>query len=203
MIVPPGLSSPLRSASSIMRTAIRSLMELPGLKVSSLARTVASITPRVIALIRTMGVRPMAFRIVSATGGITRGYYPLDAPPVAPSRRRRSRHRDSGRGGWAAVAGSPAQRLRRSLHVRAVEIRQRHPARPARDEQCLEPRLPAGRTQSHADPAGTDAHRREPRRPDPSARRSRALQLPHRLHVGTGLLDDDRPSGESVSASTC
>ena len=63
MIVPPGLSRPRRSASSIMRTAIRSLIELPGLKVSILASTVASMTPRVMRLIRTMGVWPMAPRI--------------------------------------------------------------------------------------------------------------------------------------------
>ena len=41
MIVPPGFSRPARSASSIMRTAMRSLIELPGLKVSTLASTVA------------------------------------------------------------------------------------------------------------------------------------------------------------------
>ena len=40
MIVPPGFSSPARSASSIILTAIRSLIELPGLKVSIFARTV-------------------------------------------------------------------------------------------------------------------------------------------------------------------
>ena len=45
MIVPPGFSKPAFSASSIILTAMRSLIELPGLKVSSLARTVASMTP--------------------------------------------------------------------------------------------------------------------------------------------------------------
>jgi hypothetical protein len=34
------------------------LIELPGLKVSSLTRTVASVTPRVMALMRTIGVLP-------------------------------------------------------------------------------------------------------------------------------------------------
>ena len=48
MIVPPGFSCPAFSASSIIRTAIRSLIELPGLKVSTFASTVASITPLVI-----------------------------------------------------------------------------------------------------------------------------------------------------------
>jgi len=38
-MVPPGLSSPDRSAASIIRTAIRSLTEPPGLKYSTLART--------------------------------------------------------------------------------------------------------------------------------------------------------------------
>ena len=65
MIVPPGFSSPARSASSIIRTAIRSLIELPGLKVSILASTVASMTPRVMRLMRTIGVSPMASRMVS------------------------------------------------------------------------------------------------------------------------------------------
>ena len=37
MIVPPGFSRPARSASSIILTAMRSLIELPGLNVSSLA----------------------------------------------------------------------------------------------------------------------------------------------------------------------
>ena len=39
MIVPPGSAAPVRSASSIIRTAIRSLIELPGLNVSILAST--------------------------------------------------------------------------------------------------------------------------------------------------------------------
>ena len=65
MIVPPGLSRPARSASSIIRTAMRSLIELPGLKVSTLASTVARTTSRVMVLMRTIGVWPMASRIVS------------------------------------------------------------------------------------------------------------------------------------------
>src|SRR5688572_23664427 len=67
MIVPPGFSSPAFSASSIIRTAIRSLIELPGLKVSTLANTVASMTPLVIELMRTIGVLPMASRILLQT----------------------------------------------------------------------------------------------------------------------------------------
>jgi hypothetical protein len=65
MMVPPGRSFPSRSASSIILRAIRSLMELPGLKVSTFARTVAGITPRVMALSRTRGVSPMASRMLS------------------------------------------------------------------------------------------------------------------------------------------
>src|SRR5204862_2318230 len=65
MIVPPGLSRPAFSASSIIFTAIRSLIELPGLNVSILASTVASTSPRVIRLMRTIGVSPIASRIVS------------------------------------------------------------------------------------------------------------------------------------------
>ena len=45
MIVPPGLSSPFRSASSIIFTAIRSLMLWPGLNVSIFAYTVAGMSP--------------------------------------------------------------------------------------------------------------------------------------------------------------
>jgi hypothetical protein len=55
-IVPPGCSFPSRSASSIILTAMRSLIELPGLNVSSLTSTSASVTSRVIALMRTIGV---------------------------------------------------------------------------------------------------------------------------------------------------
>src|SRR5438034_761404 len=65
MIVPPGSSLPARSASSIIFTAMRSLIELPGLKVSILASTVASTTPCVILLMRTIGVLPIASRMVS------------------------------------------------------------------------------------------------------------------------------------------
>jgi hypothetical protein len=65
MIVPPGFSFPAFSASSIIRMAIRSLIELPGLNVSSFMRTSASVTPRVILCTRTRGVLPIASRIVS------------------------------------------------------------------------------------------------------------------------------------------
>ena len=40
-------------------------MELPGLKVSTLASTVPLITPLVIRLMRTIGVPPIASRIVA------------------------------------------------------------------------------------------------------------------------------------------
>ena len=65
MIVPPGLSAPERSASSIIRTAIRSLIELPGLNVSTFASTVALTTPRVMELMRTIGVSPIASRMLA------------------------------------------------------------------------------------------------------------------------------------------
>jgi hypothetical protein len=64
MMVPPGFSRPVRSASSIIRTAMRSFSEFPGLKVSSLATTVASVTPRVIELMRTSGVLPIVSRML-------------------------------------------------------------------------------------------------------------------------------------------
>ena len=75
-IVPPGLSFPDRSASAIIFTAMRSLIELPGLNVSSFTSTVASVTPRVIALMRTIGVKPIASRMLSQTfvpGGFATG----------------------------------------------------------------------------------------------------------------------------------
>src|SRR5262245_51261091 len=65
MMVLPGFRRPSRSASSIIRTAMRSLIELPGLNVSTFASTVAGIRPRVILLIRMSGVSPMASRTVS------------------------------------------------------------------------------------------------------------------------------------------
>src|SRR5262245_42185870 len=67
MIVPPGLSLPERSASSIIFTAIRSLIELPGLNVSILANTSASTRPRGIRFSRTSGVLPITSRMFWAT----------------------------------------------------------------------------------------------------------------------------------------
>jgi hypothetical protein len=48
---------------------MRSLIEFPGLKVSILASTSASVTPRVIALMRTSGVLPIVSRTELAMGG--------------------------------------------------------------------------------------------------------------------------------------
>src|SRR6476659_8192258 len=67
MIVPPGFRSPARSASSIICTAIRSLIELPGLNVSILASTVPFTRPLVMRWMRTIGVSPIAPRMVSQT----------------------------------------------------------------------------------------------------------------------------------------
>ena len=65
-IVPPGRSSPRRSASSIIRMPIRSLTEPPGFSSSSLASTVGA-SPRVTWCSRTSGVFPIASRNVSRT----------------------------------------------------------------------------------------------------------------------------------------
>src|SRR4029450_10662985 len=94
MIVPPGLSAPLRSASSIIFTAIRSLIELPGLKVSSLTRTVPLTSPRVSRLTRTIGVSPMASRIVSQIFFTTSVYTAASHAPIDrhATRHRRRRH---------------------------------------------------------------------------------------------------------------
>lgn len=63
-IVEPGPSSPRSSASSIMRRAMRSFTEPPGLKYSTLARTVAWI-PSVTLLSLTSGVLPTRSTIES------------------------------------------------------------------------------------------------------------------------------------------
>ena len=64
MMVPPGFSSPAFSASSTIFRAMRSLMLLPGLNVSTLARTVPG-TSRVILFNFTNGVFPMVVRMFS------------------------------------------------------------------------------------------------------------------------------------------
>ena len=64
-IVPPVLSNPDASASSIILTAIRSLTELPGLKLSTFANTKASIS-LVMVFNLTSGVFPMVSKIVEA-----------------------------------------------------------------------------------------------------------------------------------------
>src|SRR5262245_966462 len=95
MIVPPGFSRPARSASSIIFTAMRSLIELPGLNVSILASTVPRTTPRVTRLMRTIGVPPMASRIVLQIFFVTKQVYTArsSAPPdCIPHRHRRGRH---------------------------------------------------------------------------------------------------------------
>ena len=60
MMVWPGLSWPVRTASRIILSAARSFTEPPGLKPSSLARTLTpGDRPRAILLISTSGVLPM------------------------------------------------------------------------------------------------------------------------------------------------
>ena len=64
-IVPPGLSSPSRSAASMMRVAMRSCDEPPGLSYSIFASTVARM-PVVTLLSLTSGVLPTRSRTVLA-----------------------------------------------------------------------------------------------------------------------------------------
>src|SRR5262249_26398796 len=85
MIVPPGSSSPARSASSIILTAIRSLIELPGLNVSIFARTAPLITPFVIRLMRTIGVSPIASRMFARIFATDR-VYTFETPAAEHSR---------------------------------------------------------------------------------------------------------------------
>ena len=66
MIVPPGLSSPSRSAPSIIAMAMRSLTLPPGLSISSLAST-SQRASGIARRIRTSGVFPTRSRTESAT----------------------------------------------------------------------------------------------------------------------------------------
>ena len=64
---------------------------------------------------------------------------------------------------------------------------------PGRQQRRLEPRLPARRTAPRPAAQGHHLHRRAHRRqPHSDARRSGALQVSDRLHVGAGLLGDER-----------
>ena len=64
-IVPPGFSLPSRSAASMMRDAMRSLLDPPGLKYSIFASTVA-VMPSVTEFSLTRGVSPTRSSTVSA-----------------------------------------------------------------------------------------------------------------------------------------
>jgi hypothetical protein len=61
-MVPPGRSSPDRSAASIIRSAMRSFTEPPGLKYSTLAST-SGASPAVTADSLTSGVLPISSTI--------------------------------------------------------------------------------------------------------------------------------------------
>src|SRR4051812_5747168 len=64
-MVPPGFSLPSRSAASMMREAMRSFEDPPGLRYSTLARIVGA-SPAVTLLSLTSGVLPMRSRTVLA-----------------------------------------------------------------------------------------------------------------------------------------
>ena len=68
MIVAPGLSAPLFSAASIIDSAMRSLIEPPGLARSDLIHTWCVSPNR--RLMRMCGVLPMVARMLSAFMGI-------------------------------------------------------------------------------------------------------------------------------------
>ena len=63
-MVPPGFSSPARSAASMIGMPMRSLTDPPGLKNSALPYTGVTI-PRVTRLRRMSGVQPMVWRTLS------------------------------------------------------------------------------------------------------------------------------------------
>ena len=91
MIVPPGLSRPSRSASSIIFTAMRSLIELPGLNVSILATTSAATTPLGMRFSRTIGVSPMVSRMESQIFFAILVILPPRRPAIAARDQRRNR----------------------------------------------------------------------------------------------------------------
>ena len=91
MIVPPGFSRPARSASSIILTAIRSLIELPGIERLDLGEHGALTTPSVIRLMRTIGVSPMASRMVSQIFFTIQVYTAATLNRRTPSRRDKPR----------------------------------------------------------------------------------------------------------------
>ena len=105
MIVPPGFSLPERSASSIIASAMRSLIEPPGLARSDFIHTSARSPNR--RLMRTCGVLPMVSRMLAAfmpsspligvarkSGASKRFCKPqLGEPPRPQEARRRSRRR--------------------------------------------------------------------------------------------------------------
>ncbi len=66
-MVPPGWSAPEASAASIMRVAMRSFTEPPGLRYSTFASTVGASGPRwaVTEFNRTRGVFPMSSTTLS------------------------------------------------------------------------------------------------------------------------------------------
>ena len=89
MIVPPGRRLPSRSAASIRRTAIRSLIEPPGLNTSSLA-TSWGVRPAPMRLSRTSGVSPIVSRIESLMSAWGRGMGQATSLQGANSARRLS-----------------------------------------------------------------------------------------------------------------
>ena len=78
MMVWPGVMSPSRSAASIIDRPMRSLTEPPGLKLSSLATTVAP-APSVTLLSRTSGVPPMRSESRSWIGMMSSSLDPVSA----------------------------------------------------------------------------------------------------------------------------
>src|ERR1700756_2025812 len=115
-MVPPGLSSPLASAASIIRTAIRSFELPPGLRYSIFAATVAARSGTT-EFNRTSGVPPMrslmccAIRMRSSSQAVSGGAHPR------PSRRTPARAVQLA-GGFADVFADLAQGADRLRHQR-------------------------------------------------------------------------------------
>src|SRR5260221_10466164 len=90
MMVPPGCRAPDFSASSTMASAMRSLMEPPGLPRSDLIHTLAPAPNR--RLMRTWGVLPIVCRMLSALIGPPRVGVVVGQSGVARRRCAKTRH---------------------------------------------------------------------------------------------------------------
>ena len=133
-IVPPGLSSPSRSAASIIASPMRSFTEPPGFRYSSLARIVPG-TSGEIRSSRTIGVPPTRSSTLGYSRAIAARRVLALAPSSSSSRPRPARP--------SAIAGWPTRRARPNVSTRAEGADGRAARRAARRAGAV--RVPADR----------------------------------------------------------